>query len=131
MVDRFDGAVVRVPTPDGTLFLIVDEDASGRPCMIRFEIGKVGSALRAWTEAVGRLITLSLSKGATLEDVITEVSNITSDRIAYAGRVPIRSGPDGLAYGLVKYKGHKYDEMQKILGVGTDRRKRVAKIHGG
>ena len=130
-IQRFDGAVIRVATPDGTLFLIVDEDTSGKPVDIRMEIGKAGTAIRAWSEAAGKLLTLAINKGVTLEEVITEISNITSDRLVYHGRVPIRSGPDGLAYGLVRYKGHKYDEMQRVLGGEADRRRRPARIHGG
>lgn len=132
MPDRLNSVVIRVPTPDGTMFLMIDEDESGKPVMIRLEIGKVGSALRAWTDVTGRLITLAIANGATLEDIVTEISNITSDRLVYNRRIPIRSGPDGIAYGIMQYKGLKYDEMNKILGGdGIDRRRRSAKIHGG
>jgi hypothetical protein len=127
MPDRFESKVIRMPSPDGTLFVTVMENDQGKPCEIHLQIGKSGSALRAWTHATSELLTVALQSGATMEEIITRISGVTSDRMVYNRTTPVRSGPDALIKALMVYKGHKYDELNATLGsYTTDRRRRPA-----
>ena len=101
-------AVVRVQTPDGTLFVTVIEDDFGDPLEVRLSIGKTGSQVRAWTDAVQVMITMLLKAGLSIEDLIHNLSDITTGKITYhAGVIPIKSGPEGLAYALKIYNNNK------------------------
>lgn len=96
--------VVRIRTPEGKAFLIIDEDPkTSNPIRFDLQLGKSGTALRSWSYAMGRMLTLSVLHGATIEDVITELSNVTTDK--YSGGV--RSGIDGLVKGLMRYQSDR------------------------
>lgn len=99
--------VVRILTPDGTIFVLIDEDAKGNPEQIRVQIGKAGSALAAWTFAFSQLLTMSLQHGVTIEDVIGVLSNTNSDKLVYNRTTPIKSGPAGVVQALMSYNAEK------------------------
>lgn len=107
----------KVRTPDGTMFVIVLEDKEGKPCGIHINIGKAGSSLNAWANATAALVTRMLGAGIGLNDVIKELSEMTSDKTVLTGEnhVPIRSGPDGLCYALMMYRKEKYRDLVSTL----------------
>lgn len=101
---NYDCAVVRVETPDGSLFVVVVEDTLGEPMEVHLSLGKTGTTIRAWTEAVQACITLLLKTGTRLEDIINLFTNVTTGKLVYhAGVFPIKSGPEGLAHALKIY----------------------------
>lgn len=108
---KWKSNVIRKLTPDGTLFVIIDEDAEGNPAQIRVQIGKAGSGLAAWTFAFSQLLTLAMQHGATIEDVITVLSNTNSDRLVYDRNTPIKSGPAGVVQALLSYNVAKAVEL--------------------
>lgn len=131
MAERYNSITIRSRTPDGTMFVnIMEDNETGKPCEIQIIIGKAGTNLRAWTDSVSRLVTMVLKCGGTLEDIITELSNTTSDKLIIDdSQVPVRSGPDGFVMALMKYKGHKYHEMSNVLNkYRTIRRGRRARF---
>jgi len=104
--------VVKLTTPEGKAFLIIDEDpVSSNPTRFDLQLGKSGTALRSWSYAMGRMLTLSVKNGATIEDVITELSNVTTDK--YSGGV--RSGIDGLVKGLMRYQSDRFVSLTNYL----------------
>ena len=104
--------VVKIRTPDGKAFLIIDEDPeTSNPIRFDLQLGKSGTSLRSWSYAMGRMLTLSVKNGATIEDVITELSNVTTDK--YSGGV--RSGIDGLVKGLMRYQSDKFINLTSYL----------------
>lgn len=101
--------VYDVPTPDGTLYLTIIEDDKGNAIAIRIAIGKAGTVVRSWTEAVMLLANRYLEKGGTIHDIIEALSDLATSRIMYTyGKVPIRSGPEGIVYALTRYVQKKY-----------------------
>jgi len=103
--ESLDSVVIKVSSPDGTLFVTVAEKDNHAQHVI-IHIGKAGSALNAWADALARVISLALRSGViTLEGVIAEVSNITSDRPPRLSNV--RSGPEGVAAAFHKYQQDK------------------------
>lgn len=125
----FSSTTYRVPTPDGTLFLNIIEDSSGKMIGIDVNIGKAGSALRVWTHALSRITTMAIEKGATLEDLLTELSSQHSDRsIRIAKGIDIRSGIDGVYNALMQYRADKFAELSKQLGVTAEKMERRSRI---
>lgn len=96
----------RVETPDGTMFIHIVENERGLPCQVHINIGKAGTNLSAWADAAARLVSRLLPN---VHGAIEELTGITTSRFR---RMPkgevIRSGPEGIAYALLKYNGEKF-----------------------
>lgn len=105
---------IKIKTPDGTLFVTIAEQESA-PRQVILHIGKSGHSLQAWADALARVVSLALRSGLTLQSIIAEVSNISTDRKAFFNGTSIRSGPEGLAHALLMYLASKQ-------GVQTDER---------
>lgn len=112
---------IRVPTPDGTLFVNIMEDDTGKPVGMLIHIGKTGASVMAWAEGMARACTMAMQRGAGINDLISEFSSITTDRITMLqeGSV-VRSGPEGVAVALMKYRREKFKELKETLGVRDD-----------
>jgi len=103
-----DCCVIRIDTPDGTMFVTVIENEQGDPFNLHVFIGKTGTQIRAWTDAVQALASLALEKGAHITDIITALSLVTSHKTTmHRGIIPIRSGPEGVAFALKTYLSGK------------------------
>lgn len=105
--DTYNAYSIRIRSPSGTMFLVVNE-VDEKIDNVQLYIGKTGSILYAYVNSVADLINLALSSGASIEDVITVLSNQTSDKISYHENVVIRSDVDAIVYGLLRYKHMKY-----------------------
>ena len=104
------GYSFRVPTPDGTMFVHVYSNDAGMPTLVLINIGKAGTAVYAWGEAVARLITRVIPI-IGINGVIEEVSGITADKIrATMDGTIVRSGPEGIAVALLRYRKLWYED---------------------
>lgn len=99
----------RQDTPDGRLFVhVIEED--GAPIEVKINVGKAGTNLAAWADAMGRLITRMLPK-VGIYGVIEELSGITSQGLMRLEKGKVcRSGPEGVAIALHAYRAEKYKE---------------------
>lgn len=100
---------IRQDSPDGRLFVHVIE-RDGTPVEVRVNIGKAGTNMAAWADAIGRLITRLLPH-IGIHGVIEELSGITSQgiRLLEKGNV-CRSGPEGIAIALMIQRRAKFEE---------------------
>lgn len=73
----------------------------GRPVETFVIVGKAGTAVRAYAEAIGRLVSLALRWGVPVPEICRQLRNISSDR-SYTN---ILSLPDGLAQVLEEHHG--------------------------
>ncbi len=88
---------VRVETPDGTEFVTIAEDEKGKPVHVSVTIGKAGTNVAAWAEALSRLLTIALRRGIEFHRLLEEISNITSGNLRIMARGTIcKSGPEGV-----------------------------------
>ncbi|HEX9430864.1 MAG TPA: hypothetical protein VF944_10850 [Candidatus Bathyarchaeia archaeon] len=110
MADKvFPTFSIKVDTPDGRMFVHILEN-DGLPVQVLINIGKSGTNLSAWADAVSRMVSQML-KYTSIYVIIEELSGITSSRfIRLAQGEVIRSGPEGVAYALVKYRNRKYKD---------------------
>jgi hypothetical protein len=115
--EKFDNITMQVPTPDGTMFVSIMENDKGLPVGIQVHIGKAGAPLAAWSNALSRIMTLALDKGATINDLIEELSGQTSDkaRMTTNGE-SVRSGVEGVWVCLIRYKRDKFELVSQALG---------------
>lgn len=116
--DRVGNTIsIRVPTPDGTMFVHVIEDEKAMPIEILITIGKAGASVAAWAAAMSRTCTLLLEQGLSINDLIAEFSSLTTDRVSIMkDGSNIRSGPEGIAVALTKYRTGKFRELKQQLG---------------
>lgn len=104
--DVLPNVTIRVRTPDGTMFVSICE-YNGNPTQVLVHIGKSGHSLQAWADALARMVSLALRSGVSVQKIITEISQITTDRRAFSNGISVYSGPDGVTHGLLQYLASK------------------------
>lgn len=112
---------IQIETPDGDMHVhIVERD--GMPCQVLINIGKAGTSVAAWGDALARMVTLALPHMST-NAIIVAISEITSERrrLQRFGGEVCRSGPDGLCKALMKYRAQKFRENALKKGPGDAR----------
>jgi len=95
------GITEKIVTSDGTLYLTINWDDEGL-CEVFTNIGKHGSDVAAWSEAVGRLISLCLRSGVSAKHLVDQLIGITSHPIWQNG-IQILSVPDAIGKVLARY----------------------------
>jgi ribonucleoside-diphosphate reductase alpha chain len=72
-----DGTTVKTGTRAGTAYITVNRDPdTGRAVEVFFNVGKAGSDVASMAEAMGRLASLALRKGATLGGVANQLEGV-------------------------------------------------------
>ena len=75
--DVLSGTTQKVATRAGSAYVTVNRDAdTGRPVEVFFNVGKAGSEVAAMAEALGRLASLALRKGATIGGVANQLDGV-------------------------------------------------------
>ena len=106
-----EGRTYRVGTPLGKAYVTVNTDEGGEPFEVFLNIGKAGSDTAAVAEAIGRLISLSvtvpspLTSTRRLHQVVRQLKGIGGGRPLGFGRDRVRSLPDGVAQVLAEHLG--------------------------
>jgi ribonucleoside-diphosphate reductase alpha chain len=85
-----------VTTPMGKLRLFVTELEDGTPFEVFAIIGRAGSDVMAFTEAIGRLISLGLRCGIPAHLIAEQLRGIGGSRSAGFGPDRVRSVPDAI-----------------------------------
>lgn len=102
----YSSVTYKLPTPEGEAIITIVED-EGKIDNIFFSIGKAGSSVNAYCDAIARLVIIAL-KHETISFVLDELSSITSDRQLSTGKgVVFRSGVEVLYLALMDYSRDK------------------------
>ncbi|MDZ4675124.1 MAG: vitamin B12-dependent ribonucleotide reductase, partial [Gemmatimonadota bacterium] len=94
------GAVRRIETPLGSLYVTITEDEKGQPFEVFMSLGKAGGALMADVEAMGRLVSLALRSGIPMKEVHRQLRGISSDRVIGLGANKVMSVPDAVGIAI-------------------------------
>jgi ribonucleoside-diphosphate reductase alpha chain len=95
------GHTTSIRTALGNLFVTVNT-ADGKPFELFAQIGKAGSDVVAFTEAVARLISLALRCGVSVDEIVTQLEGIGGARSVGFGPNRIMSVPDAIGQALRK-----------------------------
>lgn len=97
------GKTYNFKTEMGSLFVTVNDDGHG-PFEVFVQLGKSGSSSMAFTEAIGRLISLALRSGIKPSAIIDQLKLIRGSRAVMQenGEV-VFSVPDGIAKALAEH----------------------------
>ncbi len=93
------GHTTSIRTALGNLFVTVNT-ADGNPFELFAQIGKAGSDVVAFTEAIARLISLSLRCGISVDEIVTQLEGIGGARSVGFGPNRIMSVPDAIGQAL-------------------------------
>ncbi len=95
------GKTVKWDTPLGNLLVTLNLDEYGRPFETICQLGKNGSDVLAFTEAIGRLISISLRSGIDIESIIHHLKEIGGSSSLGYGSNRVKSVPDAIAQALM------------------------------
>jgi ribonucleoside-diphosphate reductase alpha chain len=97
-------------TPEGNLYLTMNFH-DGQPFELFAQIGKAGSDISAFTEAIARLISLAFRCGIETEAVADELIGIGGSRTVGFGPNRVRSVPDAIGQ-FIMGQLHKQEDDQ-------------------
>jgi ribonucleoside-diphosphate reductase alpha chain len=100
------GITERVKTGEGTLYVTINEDSEGL-CELFASIGKSGGSEQAQSEAISRLISLSLRSGIDPEIIIKHLKGISGPYPVWDNGILIQSMPDAIGKVLERYLERK------------------------
>jgi ribonucleoside-diphosphate reductase alpha chain len=93
------GVTKKLQTGHGPLYVMMNDDEFGpRECFV--VIGKPGGTAAAFSDALGRMISLAMTRGATPGEVHHQLRGIQDGHPAGVGPNAILSVPDGVAKAL-------------------------------
>ncbi|MCG8564501.1 MAG: vitamin B12-dependent ribonucleotide reductase [Desulfobacterales bacterium] len=115
-----EGFTEKIKTGMGYLYVTVSE-IDNRPFEIFATIGKSGKSTTAKTEAIGRLISLALRSGVTVEEIIEQIKGIRGEHAVFQEGGLVYSIPDAISKVLEKryLNGQKKHKAQNGLKANT------------
>lgn len=96
-----EGFTERIKTGLGNLYVTVSE-FNHRPFELFATIGKSGKSTTAKTEAIGRLVSLALRSGISVERIVDQIKGIRGEHAVFQEGGLIHSIPDAIAKVLEK-----------------------------
>ncbi len=99
--ETLEGFTTRMATGLGQLYVTVTE-SDGRPFEVFATIGKSGRSTTAKTEAIGRLVSLALRSGVTVDKVVDQLKGIGGEHPIFQEGGLVLSIPDAIARVLEK-----------------------------
>ncbi|HHW18551.1 MAG TPA: vitamin B12-dependent ribonucleotide reductase [Firmicutes bacterium] len=107
-IDRpttLDGFTTAKQTPVGKLFLTLNT-LDGHPVELFAQIGKAGSDVSAFTEAIARLVSIALRSGIDPREIADQLMGIGGSRSIGFGPNRVRSVPDAIGQFIDEYINH-------------------------
>jgi len=113
--DILRSTAIRKETPLGVMFVHITEDDRGQPFEVFINLGKAGGSAMADAEAVGRLISLALRSGISIQQVHRQLRGISSDRAVGLGPNKVLSVPDAIGMALEDWMRTKQGVQGELL----------------
>lgn len=109
-----EGFTQKVQTGVGTLYVTINEQ-NEKPFEIFLKVGKSGGENSAYSEAIGRLASLSLRSGIPIFGIIKTLKDISGSEFVWDEGVLIKSVPDALSKVLEnRYISHSPAHEEKL-----------------
>lgn len=108
------GYTMKMMSPLGDLYVTINEDVNGRPFEVFCTLGKAGGAANADAEAIGRLMSLALRSGISINQVKEQLRGISCDRAVGLGPNKVLSVPDAVGQAIERYVEEK-EGVQEAL----------------
>ena len=108
------GVTMRKMSPLGDMYVTINEDDNGNPFEVFCTVGKAGGAAMADTEAIGRLISLSLRSGIPMNAVHKQLRGISCDTAVGMGTKKVLSAPDAIAQVIEEYLSDNDSKTEEV-----------------
>ncbi|URA10329.1 adenosylcobalamin-dependent ribonucleoside-diphosphate reductase [Thermospira aquatica] len=112
--------IIKTKTGSGTLYTSIGLDERGWPIEIFINISKHGSEVSAFSEALGRVISIALQNGVSPLDLADTLIGITGDSITWDNGKVIKSVPDAIGKILKEYGERMVSRAQEGLLFETE-----------
>ncbi len=100
--NELKGVTKKLATGHGPLYVTMNDDEFGaRECFVI--LGKPGGTAAAFSDALGRMISLAMTHGAPPEEVVKQLRGIQDGHPAGFGPSAVLSVPDGVAKAMAEY----------------------------
>jgi len=103
------GVTRRIRTGEGTLYITINEDENGL-CEVFTTIGKAGGNAAAQSEAISRLISLSLRSGLDPHAIVRQLKGISGPNPTWEDGRLILSTPDAIGKALDDYLTERHNQ---------------------
>ena len=125
------GVTRRIRTGEGTLYITINEDENGL-CEVFTTIGKAGGNAAAQSEAISRLISLSLRSGLDPHAIVRQLKGISGPNPTWEDGRLILSTPDAIGKALDDYlkKRDKQSSEKDIESINEKPRITLAQENG-
>lgn len=100
--DVVQGITYKMNTAYGNLYVTINEDSQG-PLEVFAMLGKAGGFFSAQTEAITRLISLSLRSNVAVEEIIEQLKGIRGPDVSFTDGGVVFSLPDAISKILEKH----------------------------
>ncbi|BCB95264.1 ribonucleotide-diphosphate reductase subunit alpha [Dissulfurispira thermophila] len=97
------GSTRLLKTGCGHLYVTINEDEDGKPFEVFTNIGKAGGCASSQSEAIGRLISLSLRSNIEPEEIVKQLKGISCHQPSWTEGGKILSCSDAIAKAIEKY----------------------------
>src|SRR5690606_31622969 len=109
------GTTRKMHSPLGDVYVTINEDRAHQPFEVFATLGKAGSIAMAFTEAIGRLISLALRFGIPVSEVHQQLRGISSDKAIGFGQNKVLSVPDAIAQAIELREQEKAGIQQELI----------------
>ncbi len=107
------GATIKMKTGCGNLYVTINEDENGI-CEVFSTLGKAGGCAASQTEAISRLVSLSLRSGVSPEPIIEQLKGIRCPNPIWQDGEKILSCADAIAKAIEIYLSMSKEEKKEV-----------------
>ncbi len=97
------GTTRLLTTGCGKLYVTINQDVEGKVFEVFTQMGKAGGCAASQSEALGRMISLSLRSSISKQEIITQLKGISCHQPAWSSSGRVLSCADAIAKALEKY----------------------------
>lgn len=111
------GKTIKVGTGCGNMYTVINEDELNQPFELFIQIGKAGGCAASQTESTGRLVSLALRSGVSIEEITKQLKGISCHLPIGYGENKVYSCADAIARALNIYSNMDKQEYSKANNI--------------
>ena len=119
--DIVHGVTIKVKTNDGSLYVTINRGIRDEPFELFATVGKAGGKAHAYTEGIGRLISLLLQYNVPEREIISNLRGISAGDPVGFGNGRVLSVPDGIGKALEIFLESESTEETLVKDVEEER----------